>query len=170
MSDKQETTDDIIREMRDLGALDAQCNDMIPRSLQALGLRTYAARLEAARKRETGNGAALREALKAMLDEYCDLCDVQNQMTESGHTCSWRNRWSGCQSKAIDKARTALTAPPRNCDRFNSGEEAWITFERERPDWCDEHSSKDPDCDDCEMADCGRCMAEWLFATEGGAE
>lgn len=61
--------------------------------------------------------------------------------------------------------------PARNCDRFRTGEEAWLAFERERPDWCDDHSSKDPDCDDCEMADCGRCMAEWLLAiAEGGAE
>ena len=43
--DNNETHADIIREMRDLGALDAQCNDMIPRSLQALGLWTYADRL-----------------------------------------------------------------------------------------------------------------------------
>lgn len=65
-----------------------------------------------------GNIAAMREALEAMLEECCNLCDVPNQMSESGHTCSWRNRWSGCQSKAIDKARAALSAPPRNCDRF----------------------------------------------------
>lgn len=55
-------------------------------------------------------------ALEAMLDECCNLCDVPNQMAESGHTCSWRNRWSGCRSKAIDKALAALSAPPRQCD------------------------------------------------------
>jgi len=62
-SKKLETIADIIREMHDLGALDEECDDMIPRSLQALGLRTYADRLEAARKRETGSAAAMREAL-----------------------------------------------------------------------------------------------------------
>lgn len=79
MSDRQETTDDIIREMRDLGALDAQCNDMIPRSLQALGLRTYADRLEAVHKREKveavntpGNADALREALVGVLSALED--------------------------------------------------------------------------------------------------
>ena len=65
---------------------------------------------------EAGNNTAMREALEATLDECCNLCDVPNQMTESGHTCSWRNRWSGCQSKAISKALSALAAPPRNCD------------------------------------------------------
>lgn len=68
------------------------------------------------------------------------------------------------------KIDAAINTPARNCDRFSSGEEAWIAFERERPNWCDEHSSKDPDCTDCEMADCGRCMAEWLLGPEGGAE
>ena len=53
MSDKkQETRDDIVREMRRLGELDEESTDKIPRSLMGLGLRTYADRLEAAAKRE----------------------------------------------------------------------------------------------------------------------
>ena len=53
MSDeKQETMADIVREMRDLGKLDEKSTDKIPRSLMALGLRTYADRIEAAAKRE----------------------------------------------------------------------------------------------------------------------
>ena len=60
---------------------------------------------------EANNMAVMREALEAMLDECCNLCDVPNQMTSSGHTCNWRNRWSGCQSKAIDKALNVLSAP-----------------------------------------------------------
>jgi len=75
-----------------------------------------------------GNAASMRAALEAMLEECCNLCDVPNQMSESGHTCSWRNRWSGCQSKAIDKARAALSAPPRNCDRFKAADEARMAF------------------------------------------
>ncbi len=94
MNSKSETAADIIREMRDLGALDAQCNDMIPRSLQALGLRTYADRLEVARKRERGNASALREAL-----EY--VC----HMDDEGYT-------SYDVYVAIQKARAALAAPP----------------------------------------------------------
>ncbi len=58
----------------------------------------------------------------------------------------------------------ALAAPARNCERFQTGEEAWLAFERENPHWCHDHKSNDPDCTDCEWADCGRCMAEWLFA------
>lgn len=46
-----EKSDDIIREMRTLGRLDEKSTDKIPRSLQALGLRTYADRIESALKR-----------------------------------------------------------------------------------------------------------------------
>lgn len=77
---------------------------------------------------QPGNAAKMREALERVLDECCGLCDVPNQMTESGHTCSWRNRWSGCQSKAIDKALAALAAPPRNCDRYATPYDAVIAF------------------------------------------
>lgn len=52
MSNKQETIADIVKEMRTLGRLDQKSTDKIPRTLQALGLRTYADRIEAAHKRE----------------------------------------------------------------------------------------------------------------------
>ena len=58
---KQETISDIVREMRTLGRLDGESTDKIPRSLQALGLRTYADRIEAAHQREV---AELRECLE----------------------------------------------------------------------------------------------------------
>lgn len=82
MSDRPETIEDIIREMRDLGALDEKSVDMIPRSLQALGLRTYAARLEAVAKRELGALVAETEtakdarnrALVRLREEYAKKC------------------------------------------------------------------------------------------------
>ena len=49
---KHETISDIVREMRNLGLLDEKSTDKIPRALQALGLRTYADRIEAAEKRK----------------------------------------------------------------------------------------------------------------------
>ena len=52
----QETIADIVREMRTLGRLDGESTDKIPRSLQALGLRTYADRIEAAATRELRYG------------------------------------------------------------------------------------------------------------------
>ena len=50
-NENQETIADIVREMRTLGRLDEKSTDKIPRSLQALGLRTYADRIEAAHRR-----------------------------------------------------------------------------------------------------------------------
>ena len=49
---KQETITDIVKEMRTLGRLDEKSTDKIPRTLQALGLRTYADRIETAHQRE----------------------------------------------------------------------------------------------------------------------
>ena len=89
----QETIADIVKEMRTLGRLDEKSTDKIPRSLQALGFRTYADRIEAAHQREVEE---LRECLKeTMVDavaeyknnscfrnvkcgeiERCDTCKV----------------------------------------------------------------------------------------------
>ena len=92
-NEKHETIADIVKEMRTLGRLDEKSTDKIPRTLQALGLRTYADRIEAAHQREV---AELRECLKeTMVDavaeyknnscfrnvkcgeiERCDTCKV----------------------------------------------------------------------------------------------
>ena len=69
MSNKQETIADIVKEMRTLGRLDEKSTDKIPRTLQALGLRTYADRIEAAHQREV---AELRECLKEAVTEVCN--------------------------------------------------------------------------------------------------
>ena len=45
-NENQETIADIVKEMRDLGRLYEKSTDKIPRSLQALELRTYADRIE----------------------------------------------------------------------------------------------------------------------------
>lgn len=56
-NNNRETIADIVREMRTLGRLDERSTDKIPCSLQALGLRTYADRIEAAAKLEREKGA-----------------------------------------------------------------------------------------------------------------
>lgn len=132
---RDETQADIIREMRDLGALDEKSGDMIPRSLQALGLRTYAARLEAAVEREReaaearqlnecvvvreeetanwrmGNAAAMRAALKAAktLLENTDF-DADSDLDDAA-------------APVMAQIAAALSAPPRNCDRFKAADE-----------------------------------------------
>ena len=77
-----ETIADIVREMRTLGRLDEKLTDKIPRSLQALGLRTYADRIEAAAKREREAGAELRKCLKDAIGEKCSMCAyIDNEMS-----------------------------------------------------------------------------------------
>ena len=77
MSDeKQETRDDIIAEMRNLGKLDEKSTDKIPRSLMGLGLRTLADRLEAAAKRERNNAAAMRTVLVNIATEMIGLIET----------------------------------------------------------------------------------------------
>ena len=50
---ENETIEDIVKKMLNLGLLDEKSTDKIPRSLQALGLRTYATAL--GRRGETGS-------------------------------------------------------------------------------------------------------------------
>ena len=65
---------------------------------------------------------------------------------------------------ALDKAKSALAAPARNCDLPN-------TYER----FC-EFCASVTDCGKCPLPGCGRgnrqCYAAWLLATaeKGGAE
>jgi len=171
-----ETQADIIREMRNRADTVIEGRVITARNfVPQETVEDWADRIEAARKRELGNAAALREALEAMLDECCNLCDVPNQMTESGHACNWRDRWSGCQSKAIDKARAAIAAPPRNCDRLRTAEEAENAF----VEFCARASGgKVPNwrcpitCGHMDPSDWVTCCIKWLFAPaterEGG--
>lgn len=186
-----ETQADILREMRDLGALDAQCGDMIPRSLQALGLRTYADRIEAAVERERtqrdkvsfrcgdcarfggdcdagdsdgnedrvaceefvrralvpGNAAAMRAALKAAktLLENTDF-DADSDLDDAA-------------APVMAQIAAALSAPPRNCDRYANTAQALGAY----PDG-------PPIGDDWDDAD-WMMLLDWLFAkAKGGAE
>ena len=124
-NENQEAIADIVKEMRDLGRLDEKSTDKIPRSLQALGLRTYADRIEAAAKREreatrekssqVGNAAAMLEALEAVVK----VGYPHNFQKEAPHI-----RGYCCEiTTAIKKCFDALSAPPRNCDVGTAGEQ-----------------------------------------------
>ncbi len=124
-----ETINDIVREMRTLGRLDEKSTDKIPRSLQALGLRTYADRLEAAVKaleadRDNWRRQALDEDARANAT-HKDSLQVGNAaanhkaLMEIQLIC-WKA--GGVMEYAVAcgiikaKSRTALAKPPRNCD------------------------------------------------------
>lgn len=76
MASENETISDIVNEMRTLGRLDEKSTDKIPRTLQALGLRTYADRIEAVHLREVAElerkVSELRECLKEAVTEVCN--------------------------------------------------------------------------------------------------
>ena len=86
----QETIADIVKEMRTLGRLDEKSTDKIPRTLQALGLRTYADRIETAHQREVAERerevAELRECLKEAIREKCPFTRMS---CKHGETCDY---------------------------------------------------------------------------------
>ena len=95
-----------------------------------------------ANRRERGDAAKLREALEEVLNDYQDDCAMSRMI------------------------RAALAAPPRNCDRFASAEEAIEYHKRtncaERR-YCAYHDGCPTD---------GSCVVNWLYAEaqEGGAK
>ena len=106
---KSETIVDIVREMRTLGRLDEKSTDKIPRSLQALGLRTYADRIEAAATREREAGA-----------EAAQICGEVGEMI--GREAACRQTVTDChvlgnaggnpRMKALcERARNSLECP-----------------------------------------------------------
>ena len=118
MSERQETVDDIIAEKRRRAdEIERDCaekmkrgemvSDRYARELVA-DIRREADRLEAAHKRELGNSAALREALKAA--ELGLFRWLSGSMSRDEHR------------ELVVTIKTALAAPPRNCD-IGSAEE-----------------------------------------------
>lgn len=91
-----ETTADIIADMRCLG---------LARWASPSDIKEFADRLEAAAKRER-NAAAMREALEAVRDLLLPQC---NGGTAFAKACG----------ETVNKILDALSAPPRNCDRFD---------------------------------------------------
>lgn len=135
-----ETIEDIVREMRDLGRLDEKSTDKIPRSLQALGLRTYADRIKVAHQREledaiadtivaagksasevyephiqsepVGNAAKTREALVIFVHDFASF------RSNVEHGIVTMTQCMDFVKKYIPLMEAALSAPPRNCDLF----------------------------------------------------
>ena len=134
-NEEHETIADIVREMRTLGRLDEKSTDRIPRSLQALGLRTYADRIEAAARREREAGA-----------EAAQVCGEIGEMV--GREAAGNDSLMACNAAAIRETlfrcdaiaqlpeirdyiivkemrnliNAALSAPPRNCDVLSKDE------------------------------------------------
>ena len=121
-----ETIDDIVREMRTLGRLDEKSTDKIPRSLQALGLRTYADRIEAAVKHqfrevtkkeqpnkiEIGENNLIRLNMAKARDALRKVISLYKSWASSGEVAN------NYLMSACHVAMDALAEPPRNCDVY----------------------------------------------------
>ena len=155
----QETIADIVREMRTLGRLDEKSTDKIPRTLQALGLRTYADRIEAAAKREreavaeaaqvcgeigemigmeatrekssrVGNAAKMREALRQVSRVAVEM--TRKTVTGESEDRKTVDEWA---LRLCDIVSATLAAPPRNCDVGTDEEQS-----RRYEELCDRHT------------------------------
>ena len=71
---------------------------------------------------EVGNAAKLREALD-------DIIELINKWRTDNVMEHWQ------YSQLFDIADAALAAPPRNCDRFKTKEEAATAFANEKKQW-----------------------------------
>ena len=81
-------------------------------------------------KRKCGDAAKLREAVvKIEKMAHCDLCNVYPK---------YRDKFNAKIGGIEREARAALSAPPRNCDRFVSAEQAWDAYD----EWVESYRSK----------------------------
>lgn len=77
---------------------------------------------------ETLNIVKMREALESLTQHFCKNCPDNGPY--------------GCESEPghfeflcpkLKQARTALSAPPRNCDLYESVDDAWTAFCKDDP-------------------------------------
>ncbi len=179
-NEKQETISDIVREMRTLGRLDEKLTDKIPRSLQALGLRTYADRIEAAAKREREAGAEAaqicgeigemigREATREKSSQVCNAAKMHEALVKADAAFSrivksaWFIEANFHETKEVMDAgnaiEAALAAPTRNCDVGTADEQ-----EARHSKWCCHYGidgTKDVPCAHPDM-ECSLCVLRW---------
>ena len=159
MSDRHETIADIIAEMRQ----GMNPNGTAECQYLESDICMLADRLEAALKRELskntskngadfgqlGDAAKLREALEFCVKGMCGFCRMDAEARGMTTECV-----NGCE--ALRKAKAALAAPPRNCDRPECA-----TTKAAQEVWRREDGGK-------------TAYYEWLLATttekEGGAK
>lgn len=105
-----------------------------------------------------GNAAKLREAVKSLIDIAEEDCIVRKlELGDLDVTVEKRRRM-------IAAAKAGLAAPPRNCDRFANGVQAWCEWLA----FCKWKKGTPQACSDCVcVRDGGKasCFAVWLFST-----
>ncbi|MBQ1429885.1 MAG: hypothetical protein IIZ06_09500 [Kiritimatiellae bacterium] len=106
IAEKRRQADEIERDVSEKMKRNKMISDRYARELIA-DIRREADRLEAAHRRERGDAAKLREALEALLNL---AYEVEDMNSDSGPRTSMPTKF------VIDTAKSALSAPPRNCD------------------------------------------------------
>jgi len=103
-----------------------------------------------------GDAAKLREALNLCVDEMCARCRDLAKARGNPAPCL-----NGCEP--VRKAKAALAAPPRNCDKYPTFNDA-IRALADKRGWHDGKWNSERYC----------ILAQWLFAPatekEGGAK
>ena len=148
-NEKQETIADIVADIR------AQ-NQGLPEDSYALSplvcdLLSFADRIEAAAKREREAGAEAAQ-ICGEIGEMIGMEATREKSSQVGNTAKMREALSdacyamfnflktqnggyGEMAKALDKAKAALAAPPRNCDIGTDEEQS-----RRYEELCDRHT------------------------------
>lgn len=111
---------------------------------------------------DNGDAAAMREALEALVGVITKHAYF--------HPLWWHNNAPGVG--ALKAAKSALAAPPRNCDVGTAEEQCarWRKF-------CDSHSERISDtsfvcncpCKGCDFGECELAWAQMPYAAEEGA-
>ena len=121
MAATNDTIADIIEEMRFHGQQNIDVEKDKPEygilTMEGRIAQNYADRLDAAHKRESGDCAKLREALKATLDLFWDIHN-SNRSPQSNQAYA-----------VIRQIKAALAAPARNCDKYANHNDAMKAFE-----------------------------------------
>ena len=165
---KQETSADIIAEIRELSKSAKHCELLVTVYGKPLDLyiAELADRLEAAWKRE-------KAAIEADALAAGGLVEASRTTTENSSAVGaaaklreaaekvveiTKREWDAFRETAAMEAmhkicKAALAAPRKNCDRFQTWDEAKDAYWREQGDPCD-----------------WRKLGAWLFALEGGAK
>ena len=199
MAEPQETIADIIAEMRDLGKLDEKSTDKIPRTLMGLGLRTYADRLDAARKREID---VLKQRCAELNAEVAAKDEVIKRLNDAISEEQRRKMATTENSSAVGdaaKLREALKATLdlfwdiHNANRSPQSNQAYAVIRQIKaalsapPRNCDIYLTEEAvdaatvtvrGCEACSRIDmeapCVFCMVRWLLAPaqekDGGAK
>ena len=137
-NEKQETIDDIVSEMR-IGDL---CANDTTTSMTYINdfLAGYADRIEAAVNRERESGAACDESVTDC-NRLVNAAKMRDALVkaDAAFTRISQSAWfidaNFSETKEVMDAgnavASALSSPPRNCDRFSNANEALEAFEKE---------------------------------------